>query len=116
MVNTDGTINLVIFDYANFTEFVLYKYKIAKVSLQTLSGYRSAIKDYYERHKVPLPAGYASDVTAIFEGILRLCASEAQAGSIKACGKQPLRYLQYVELCKQNRKKLDAGFTHLFLT
>ncbi|ETV99608.1 hypothetical protein H310_08259 [Aphanomyces invadans] len=52
IVNTDGTINLAIFDYADFTEFVLYKYKIAKVSIQTLSGYRSAIKDYYKRHNV----------------------------------------------------------------
>ncbi|RHZ22266.1 hypothetical protein DYB37_010457 [Aphanomyces astaci] len=115
MVNDDGSINLNEFGYAEFTEFVLYKYKHAKVSLSTLSGYRSAIKDYYNRLNVPLPAGFANDATVIFQGIRRLCASETQSGAIKPGGKQPLRHHQYVALCKESLSKFDSGFTHLFL-
>ncbi|ETV69096.1 hypothetical protein H257_15066 [Aphanomyces astaci] len=115
MVNDDGSINLNEFGYAEFTEFVLYKYKHAKVSPSTLSGYRSAIKDYYNRLNVPIPAGFANDATVIFQGIRRLCASETQSGTIKPGGKQPLRHLQYVALCKESLSKLDADFTHLFL-
>ncbi|KAF0712028.1 hypothetical protein AaE_012150 [Aphanomyces astaci] len=115
-INPDGSINLDVFSYEDFTEFVLYKYKSAGVSLSTLSGYRSAIKDYYSRQNVALPAGLVTDATAIYQGIRRLCASETQTGAIKPGGKQPLRYHQYQELCRASLTKLDAGFTHLFLT
>ncbi|ETW09386.1 hypothetical protein H310_01741 [Aphanomyces invadans] len=93
MVNTDGTINLAIFDYAEFTEFVLYRFTTKDTP-------------YLSLRDMPL-------MLLLFS---RLCASEAQAGSIKAGGKQPLRYHQYVELCKQSLKKFDDGFMHLFLT
>ncbi|ETV65002.1 hypothetical protein H257_18206 [Aphanomyces astaci] len=115
-INPDGSINLDVFSYEDFTEFVLYKYKSAGVSLSTLSGYRSAIKDYYSRQNVALSAGFVTDATAIYQGIRRLCASETQTGAIKPGGKQPLRYHQYQELCRASLTKLDAGFTHLFLT
>ncbi|RHY87747.1 hypothetical protein DYB37_013029 [Aphanomyces astaci] len=66
-INPDGSINLDVFCYEDFTEFVLYKYKSAGVSLSTLSGYRSAIKDCYNRQNVALPAGLVTDATAIYQ-------------------------------------------------
>ncbi|RHY44149.1 hypothetical protein DYB38_011537 [Aphanomyces astaci] len=128
-INPDGSINLDVFSYEDFTEFLLYKYKSAGVSLSTLSGYRSAIKDYYSRQNMALPAGFVTDATAIYQGttsapskiqlqlgIRRFCASETQSGAIKPGGKQPLRYHKYQELCRASLTKLDAGFTHFFLT
>ncbi|RHZ40450.1 hypothetical protein DYB26_015732, partial [Aphanomyces astaci] len=98
-LNADGSLNLTVFSYMDFTEFVLYKYKDAGVSLSTLSGYRSALKDYYNTQGVPLPIGFTNDATIIYQGIRRLCASETQAGDIKPGTKQPLRYHEYIELC-----------------
>ncbi|ETV79837.1 hypothetical protein H257_07053 [Aphanomyces astaci] len=114
-LNADGSLNLTVFSYMDFTEFVLYKYKDAGVSLSTLSGYRSALKDYYNTQGVPLPIGFTNDATVIYQGIRRLCASETQAGAIKPGTKQPLRHHQYIELCMASLVKLDGGFTHLFL-
>ncbi|RHY51693.1 hypothetical protein DYB30_013928, partial [Aphanomyces astaci] len=115
MLNADGSINLELFGYGDFTEFVLHKYKNSGVTLSTLSGYRSALKDYYNKQNVPLPNGFGTDATVIYQGIRRLCASETQAGAIKSGTKQPLRHHQYLELCKASLSKMDAGFTHLFL-
>ncbi|KAF0730075.1 hypothetical protein AaE_009325 [Aphanomyces astaci] len=75
MVNADGTINLAVFSYNDFTEFILYKYKHAGVSLSTLSSYRSAIKDHYNSQNVPLPTEFATDATVIYQGALPLYSS-----------------------------------------
>ncbi|ETW06563.1 hypothetical protein H310_02780 [Aphanomyces invadans] len=120
MVDDDGLIKLDVFGYTDFTEFVLYKYKVAGVSLSTLSGYRSALRDYYNKRNVVPPPEFASDATVTFQGKfwlsqMRLCATETQAGAIKAGTKQPLRHHHYLELCKASMMMADAGFTHLFL-
>lgn len=69
MVDDDGSIDLNEFGYADFTEFLLYKYKVAGVSLSTLSGYRSALRDYYNKSSIAPPPEFASDATIIFQGI-----------------------------------------------
>ncbi|ETV73103.1 hypothetical protein H257_11927 [Aphanomyces astaci] len=66
MVKPDGSINLAVFGCGDFTEFVLYKYMNVGVSLSTLSGYRSSLKDYYTTQIVALPAGFTTNATAIY--------------------------------------------------
>ncbi|ETV92137.1 hypothetical protein H310_13391 [Aphanomyces invadans] len=68
MVDQDGSINLNAFGYADFTEFLLYKYKVAGVSISTLSGYRSALRDYYNKCNIAPPPEFANDATVIFQG------------------------------------------------
>ena len=127
-LDEDGSIDLGVFTYDLFTQFIFFKYQSKKAKPGTLASYRSAMKDYYKRKNVPLPPGYDDDVKSIFQGnsehrphlikttgIRRRYAAETQSGSIKDSGKRPLKYRQYQELCSKSLRLFDSGFTHLFL-
>ncbi|DAZ98074.1 TPA: hypothetical protein N0F65_001949, partial [Lagenidium giganteum] len=81
----------------------------------TLSGFRSAVKDVYRRKRIPLPAAYDEDFKPFFSGIRRIQTEKLQKGGSKDCGKQPLTYSLYMQLCTATLASGDGGVGHLFL-
>jgi len=107
-------LNLAEFTPAVFEKFLVYKRSRAKSV--TLSGYRSAIRDFYRLKRVALPVEYGDDMKQYFSGIKRLEADQLQSSSPKNSGKQPLTYSLYKELCESTLSRNNSGFSHLFLT
>ncbi|ETN21808.1 hypothetical protein PPTG_01900 [Phytophthora nicotianae INRA-310] len=108
----DGEIDVGVFTARDFESFLLEKRKT--VSVATLSGYRSAIKDLYRRREVPLPI--EKSMATFFSGLKRMEATRLQSGSPKESGKDPLPFSLYRELCKATITRDDGGFAHMFLT
>jgi hypothetical protein len=48
--------------------FLKHKVNNTDVGAGTLSGYRSAIKNYYKDERVPILSGYGDDLQEIFSG------------------------------------------------
>ncbi|KAF0754916.1 hypothetical protein AaE_005148 [Aphanomyces astaci] len=85
------------------------------VKASTMSGYRSAMRNYYKMQKVPLPSQFDGDIKDVFQGIRRITATSEQTTSVKDSGKRPLGYGAYDALCRTTILAMDAGFLHLFL-
>ncbi|KAF0724833.1 hypothetical protein Ae201684P_020346 [Aphanomyces euteiches] len=107
-------INLTVFTPRDFEEFLLERRK--HVTVSTLNGYSSAIKDLHRRNHIPLLAAYEKDFATFFSGLKRMQASKYQKGCPKESGKDPLPYSLYEELCRVTIQRHDGGFTHFFLT
>ncbi|ETN01876.1 hypothetical protein PPTG_16952 [Phytophthora nicotianae INRA-310] len=86
----DGEIDVGVFTARDFESFLLEKRKT--VSVVTLSGYRSAIKNLYRRRDVPLPIAYEKSMATFFSGLKRMEATRLQSGSPKESGKDPLPF------------------------
>lgn len=110
----DGEIDVNNFTPVFFQKFLAH-YRL-KVTTNTLSAYRSAIKHLYRAKKLPLPAEYGEDMTVIFSGLRRVEAEEKQTSyNPSQSGKQPLSFSMYKKICEATMKVFDGGFSHLYL-
>lgn len=64
------TINLEVFQYQDFLDFLVWTVNNKRVEVGTLNGYRSAIKNLYKDNQIPLPDGYGDDMKEIFSGFI----------------------------------------------
>ncbi|ETW03689.1 hypothetical protein H310_05075 [Aphanomyces invadans] len=115
MLSSDGTISIVGFTYHDFPAFIVLTLSARDIKVATMSGYRSAIKDYYKQHNTALPSGYDTDMKDLFQGMHRLKATAEQSSSIKDSGKRHLKFGHYQALALASVKANDGGFQHLFL-
>ena len=114
----NGEINFNVFTADHFEQFLLSRVNdhVKPVTVGTLSGFRSAIKDLYRRKKVPLPNEYNEDMKVFFSGQKRIQEDHMQSTSAKSSGKIPLSYSDYLDLCQATLRFDDGGFANLFLT
>ncbi|KAG9415615.1 hypothetical protein AC1031_021996 [Aphanomyces cochlioides] len=111
------TLNLEVFSYQDFLDFLQWTVRNRKTIVgSTLSGYRSAMKNFYKDNNVKLPEGFDLDMRDVFSGINRSIANELQHGSKTDSGKRPLSYSKFLQLCDKSLLLNDGGFAHLFLT
>ncbi|KAH9108423.1 hypothetical protein LEN26_012427 [Aphanomyces euteiches] len=89
-------INLTVFTPRDFEEFLLEKRK--HVTVSTLNGYSSAIKDLHRRNQIPLLAAYEKDFATFFSGLKRMQASKYQKGCPKESAKTRFLTL-YIKSC-----------------
>ena len=69
-VSKDGqTLNLRLFKYEDFLEFLEWTVRNKDVEAATLSGYCSAMKSLYKDEKIALPEGFGDDMKEVFSGI-----------------------------------------------
>lgn len=68
MLADDGSIDLNVFRYDDFADFIVHKFTTAHSKPGTLASYRSAIKDYYQRKRVRLPEEFETDIKCVFQG------------------------------------------------
>ncbi|KAG6941620.1 hypothetical protein JG688_00018571 [Phytophthora aleatoria] len=97
----------------DFESFLVDKRETLKVG--TIGVYRSAMKDLYRRHNLPLPPEYGEGMMTLFSGLKRLEAERDQSGDARESGKRLLTYSIYVMLCMLTLARDDGGFVHLFL-
>ena len=64
----DETLNLQVFRYRDFLDFLVWVVRKNSVEVGTLSGYRSAIKSLYKDQSIALPEEYGEDMKIIFSG------------------------------------------------
>lgn len=112
--DASGNLDPRKFKAKDFEAFLVDKQD--KLTTGTLGGYRSAMKDLYRRHQLPLPSVYGEKMTTLFSGLKRLEADRDQTGQGRESGKRPLTYSRYVAVCKSTLARDDGGFAHLFLT
>jgi hypothetical protein len=112
--DTNGQIDLKRFTLAECELFLLDKRK--SVSVSTLNGYSSALKDLYRRQEVPLPVTYEKSMATFFSGLKRMQAAKYQSGAPRESGKDPLPYSLFQQLCRATLGRQDGGFAHFFLT
>ncbi|ETV90409.1 hypothetical protein H310_14812 [Aphanomyces invadans] len=131
LLKADGSINLATFSYEWFVQFIVWTMQNTAVKANTMSGYRSAMRNYYKMQKVHLQTlpQFDSDLKACSKvqqaaqtttltaplGIRRITASSEQTTSVKESGKCPLGFGAYEALCRTTISSMDAGFLHLFL-
>ncbi|RHY54550.1 hypothetical protein DYB38_008516 [Aphanomyces astaci] len=115
LLSADGSINLAAFSYDDFVRFIVWTMQNTAVKASTMSGYRSAMRNYYKMQKVPLPSQFDGDLKDVFQGIRRITATSEQTTSVKDSGKRTLGYGAYDALRRTTILAMDAGFLHLFL-
>ncbi|KAF0710698.1 hypothetical protein AaE_012420 [Aphanomyces astaci] len=111
----DETLDLRVFGYENFLEFIVWTVRERGVGMGALSGYRSAIKSLYIDQGVPLPEPYNIDMKVIFSGIRKTVAQDLQSGSKEFTGKKPMTFSLFEHLCVISMGLPDCGFTHAYL-
>jgi len=99
--DSDGCIDVMTFTYEHFEQFLLSRIndKEKTVRVNTLSGYRSAIKHIYRSKKLSVPIQYQEEIKTLFSGMKRLEAEALQSGESRAYinrGKEPLHYSKYI--------------------
>ena len=68
-VSKDGqTLDLAVFQYHHFTDFLEWTMINKTLEIPTISGYRSALQSLYKDHKVPLPVEFGDDIKEIYSG------------------------------------------------
>ncbi|RHZ32693.1 hypothetical protein DYB31_008890 [Aphanomyces astaci] len=115
LLSADGSINLAAFSYDDFVRFIVWTMQNTAVKASTMSGYRSAMRNYYKMQQVPLPSQFHGDLKDVFQGIRRITATSEQTTSVKDSGKRTLGYGAYDALRRTTILAMDAGFLHLFL-
>ncbi|OWZ04477.1 hypothetical protein PHMEG_00023610, partial [Phytophthora megakarya] len=58
---------------------LLYKMNEGKLKVSTLSGYRSALNDLYQRKRMDLPMEYLDDLKTFFKNLKRVETDDDQA-------------------------------------
>lgn len=113
-----GVLNLTTFTPELFEEFLLAQINKPgkKLSVVTLGGYRSAIKNQYRIKRMALPAKYGEELTTFFSGLKRIQGDDLQSGSARTSGKMPLTYSLYEKVSCETLRLNDGGFAHLFLS
>ena len=93
-------LNLAYFTPQIFEDFIVFQlnHRSKQLSITTLSGYRSAVKDQYRQQRLAIPDAYDGDMKAFFSGLKRMQNDCLQKGSSKESGKQPMSYSMYNEL------------------
>ncbi|KAF0718364.1 Aste57867_1745 [Aphanomyces stellatus] len=109
------TLDLRVFAYENFLEFIVWTVRERNVGLGALSGYRSAVKSLYIDQGVVLPESYDGDMKVIFSGIRKSVAQNLQSGSKEFTGKRPTSFSVFEHLGAVSMDLTDCGFTHLYL-
>ncbi|KAF0702353.1 hypothetical protein AaE_015995 [Aphanomyces astaci] len=100
LLKDDGTVDLRVFQYDNFVQFIVWVYQHTPVKVGTMSGYRAALRWYYKREDVAMFVEYETKLKTIFTGLQRLTATNAH---------------MFEALCTESLKSLDSCFAHLFL-
>ena len=130
-MNMDSTINLVVIDKAILREFFghickkkdkngTYLDPVVFHAFQHVSGYKSAIRDYYSNMEINLTEDILKMFKQFFEGYVRTVAKLKQDGVMSLVeGKQPMSFKGYkflalkaLEQCKDHNL---AIFSHLYL-
>ena len=62
------TIDLSVFCYDDFLDFLEWTINNKKVAIGTLDNYRSAVKGLYKEQKIPLPNEYTDDMKEVYSG------------------------------------------------
>ncbi|ETV76113.1 hypothetical protein H257_09647 [Aphanomyces astaci] len=114
LLKDDGSLDLNNFQYSDFMDFAVWKYKHSKCRVDMItvwkykhskcrvdmiSGYRSAMRYYFEREGVEVPQALAKRTIGFLKGMRRECSLEAQEVGMDVVGKRPVDYSQYVVLC-----------------
>ncbi|RHZ02616.1 hypothetical protein DYB37_012736 [Aphanomyces astaci] len=115
LLKDDGTVDLRVFQYYNFVQFIVWVYQHTPVKVGTMSGYRAALRWYCKLEDVAMPVEYQTKLKTIFTGLQGLTATDGQSSSLKDSGKRPLGFSMFEALCTESLKILDSGFAHLFL-
>lgn len=130
-MNEDGSINLITVNKAIMNEFFghickkkdkhgVYLDPVVFHAFQHVSGYKSAIRDYYSNREVNLTEDIVKMFKQFFEGYVRQIAQLKQDGVMALIeGKQPMSFKGYkflatkaLEQCKDFNL---AIFCHLYL-
>ncbi|KAH9160268.1 hypothetical protein LEN26_001940, partial [Aphanomyces euteiches] len=109
------TVNLSVFTYDDFLEFIEWSVQTKNISVGTLSGYRSAIKSLYKDQRIAIPPGYDDDLMDVFSGIRRRNAQRLQDAEDNYTGKRPMSFAVFEFLAAKSILLPDGGFAHLFL-
>ncbi|KAF0723259.1 hypothetical protein Ae201684_017778 [Aphanomyces euteiches] len=76
-VNDNGgeIIDLTVFTYEHFKQFIIHTMQSKDLEPNTLSKYRSSIKSHYKDMRMPIPDDYGEDLKEILSGkcMLRSC-------------------------------------------
>ncbi|ETV89681.1 hypothetical protein H257_00872 [Aphanomyces astaci] len=115
LLKDDGMIDLRVFQYIHFVQFIVWVYQNTPVKVETMSGYRAALRWYYKREDVAMPVEYSTKLKTKFTGMHRLTATDEQTLTLKESGKRPLGFSMYEALCQESLKTSDSGFVHLYL-
>ncbi|KAH9102598.1 hypothetical protein AeMF1_020832 [Aphanomyces euteiches] len=107
LLTPTGDIDLRVFGYGDFLNFIEWTVRNTNKKPGTLSGYRSALRYYYRNAGIPIPPEFDDDMKGIFQGIRRLFADEDQLLSSRESGKRPLGYTLYSLLCRESLGLLD---------
>ena len=130
-LNEDGTINLNRVDKSTLREFFghickkkdkngTYHDPVVFHAFQHVSGYKSAIKDYYSNMEVNISADIVKMMKHFFEGYVRQVAKLKQDGIMPIVeGKQPMSFRGYKFLAAKATEQVKdhnlAIFSHLYL-
>ncbi len=114
----NGILDINVFQPRHFEQFIMDRVNDSSnpVTVNTLSGYRSAVKNMYRMRNKPVPTEYGERMKTLFSGLKRYEAERVQSGEKNNTGKSPLRYSTYQDLCRKTMLMEDGGFAHLFLT
>ena len=130
-MNEDGTVNLNAVDKPILREFFghickkkdkngSYLDPVVFHAFQHVSGYKSAIKDYYSNQDVNVPEDIVKLMKQFFEGYVRRVTKLKQDGVIPIVeGKQPMSFRGYkflaLKAAEQAKDYNLAIFSHLYL-
>lgn len=130
-MNSDGSLNLHLIDTSHLRQFLghickkktaggEYLSPIVYQAFQHVSGYKSAIKDYYSTNNVKISADSERMMEHFFKGYNRKIAQMKQDGCMPLIeGKQPMSYNGYKFLASKAMDQLvDYNISiscHLFL-
>lgn len=130
-MNNDGTIDLSRIDKTIMREFFGHICKkkdkagnyldpVVFHAFQHVSGYKSAIKDYYSNMEINMPEDVVKMLKHFFEGYVRTIAKLKQDGVMSIVeGKQPMSFRGYkflaLKATEQSRDYNLAIFSHLYL-
>ncbi|RHZ17319.1 hypothetical protein DYB37_006467, partial [Aphanomyces astaci] len=81
LLSADGSINLAAFSYDDFVRFIVWTMQNTAVKASTMSGYRSAMRNYYKMQKVPLPSQFDGDIKDVFQGLKLALIEDNPVGS-----------------------------------
>ncbi|RHZ34822.1 hypothetical protein DYB26_012302 [Aphanomyces astaci] len=81
LLSADGSINLAAFSYDDFVRFIVWTMQNTAVKASTMSGYRSAMRNYYKVQKVPLPSQFDGDLKDVFQGLKLALIEDNPVGS-----------------------------------
>ncbi|KAH9081282.1 hypothetical protein LEN26_021403 [Aphanomyces euteiches] len=113
--NDDRTLNLNLFTYHHFLQFLVWTVNHKSIEISTLNGHRSAIRSLYKNQRISLPEEFGEDIREVFSGLRRAKAHELQSGDKGFTGKRPLTFSNFEKLALDTMLMFDGGFTHLFL-